>query len=439
MKLHARRTLPYAKVLFFSFIGIILALACAEGIMRATGYLVAAPGKSHNQISPADARKLRILAIGESTTADYFSEKGEGAWPRILESMLNSHGIEARVYNKGEIGSSSPFILAKLPQYLDAYDPHIVISMMGVNDNPIVRFASAETSAPWAELKKLRLFKLATWFATVWDAQLSCKIEDYEWNSSMSMNVAVNGGHKLVKASDVRSLETWLRSRLSNEADLANALAGIAGNLFNEKNFVLARTVADRAFALRPYGRLVAFWALSTNAPPNGKASPNCGEISRTLLRCRNNLPDAFLAKISNCFLKFPEAVSSVAYSSRGLELLHQPESQLGYHYRALNSLLKQRGIAHIAMQYPTLPLDTLTGYFRGEDGKIDKSFSDIVFVSNRENFLRAMQEQPYSDFFTDQFAGTWGHTTALGHRMIANSALDGVLQLNGKVSISHK
>ena len=50
--------------------------------------------------------RLRILAIGDSTTFGQYLEDHE-AWPAVLQSLLDAEGARAEVLNAGVIGMSS--------------------------------------------------------------------------------------------------------------------------------------------------------------------------------------------------------------------------------------------------------------------------------------------------------------------------------------------
>src|SRR5688500_3967863 len=91
----------------------ILILVAAEAGMRLTGFFLQLPSHQRNAIHPEDRNKLRVLALGESTTADYFLDESDGAWPRQLEAALNKGGYPARVYNEGLAGTTTALIASR--------------------------------------------------------------------------------------------------------------------------------------------------------------------------------------------------------------------------------------------------------------------------------------------------------------------------------------
>jgi hypothetical protein len=75
------------------------------------------------------------------------------------------------------------------------------------------------------------------------------------------------------------------------------------------------------------------------------------------------------------------------------------------------------KDVIYICMGYPTVSIEKFRNFFR--DTKLrDK----IIFVSNEENFKKKLESLPYYDLFVDNFGGTFGHCTALGNKLIAET-----------------
>ena len=102
--------------------------------------------------------EVRILTVGESTTAGV-PGPADQAYPRQLQEILAARSPESgpfRVFNMGAPAVTSDFVAARLPEYLERFRPHIVISMLGVNDGPAVDPAF-QTDDSWRLVKLLRL------------------------------------------------------------------------------------------------------------------------------------------------------------------------------------------------------------------------------------------------------------------------------------------
>jgi len=74
-----------------------------------------------------------ILCLGESTTGI----GRDKSWPSQLQHILNNIQDQKtfRVINKGVPGTETSSIVAKLPGYLDKYNPDFVLAMVGINDH----------------------------------------------------------------------------------------------------------------------------------------------------------------------------------------------------------------------------------------------------------------------------------------------------------------
>ena len=408
------------------------AAAVCEFALRMGGVVLSAPSNRFNAVRPEDSKKIRILALGESTTADYFS-RDISAWPRQLESRLLREGIDARVYNEGLPSTTSAMILSRVPEYLEKYRPQIVVAMMGINDADLnLRYDASPSSRLRLAISRIRLVKLARWLASSADARLRCRIES-EPARDPNFSEADREGKRLSRSLPFAEVERRLRGRISSDKDLALIYTDIV-ELFTVEGGLRftpdgnVRAYADRAFDLSPYDHRVDLWELVTLARSAAKDG-RCEQVGRKILACGGNVPDDLLSLIAGCGAGL---ASDPAFRSRGLSFQssrNEPSPQK-FHYRALHRLLQGEGVSLVAMQYPTLPVGDLESYFKGPDGRLEDSFRDIVFVANESNFSRALKSRPYSDLFVDRFRGSWGHATDLGHGLIADSAFEAVSAL---------
>ncbi len=91
--------------------------------------------------------------------------------------------------------------------------------------------------------------------------------------------------------------------------------------------------------------------------------------------------------------------------------------------YLELHRLLASRGVPLVAVQYPMRPLETLQRL-------IEASPYGVVFVDNERAFKDTLLGRPYTEIFTDLFAGDFGHLTVEGNRLLAANVAEGVLSL---------
>lgn len=90
--------------------------------------------------------------------------------------------------------------------------------------------------------------------------------------------------------------------------------------------------------------------------------------------------------------------------------------------YRALWKRVHDGGIPLVAVQYPIRRLDPLRDTLAPA--------SDVVFVDNERTFKDALVGRPYTEIFTDLFAGDFGHLTPEGNRLLAANVAEAVLTL---------
>jgi hypothetical protein len=112
-------------------------------------------------------KKLVILCIGESTTG----LGGGNSWPSQLQRILNNIQDERsfHVINKGLPGQDTSFIVKFLPEYLEKYNPHLVLAMVGINDNrfvPVKAYATKslpDNSGLLSLVEQSRTYGLIKW------------------------------------------------------------------------------------------------------------------------------------------------------------------------------------------------------------------------------------------------------------------------------------
>jgi acyl-CoA thioesterase-1 len=85
--------------------------------------------------APAEAKEVRILALGDSLTAGYGLPPGQGFVPQ-LQAVLRRNGVPAVVVNGGVSGDAVAAGRARLQWTLDGLGgkPDLVIVALGAND-----------------------------------------------------------------------------------------------------------------------------------------------------------------------------------------------------------------------------------------------------------------------------------------------------------------
>ncbi len=368
-------------------------------------------------LTPADTPKYRILALGESTTATL---RGP-AWPEYLEQLLNQHaGTEKfRVINAGVSGTTTKEVSARIDDYISLYNPHMVISMLGIND---VSYPDADIFA-------------STKYEIVRDAIVQSRV--YRFISILKRQLLGRQSKELLQraihCTDASMGETAFQ-RLDtegNETRESRLLTYISTYPFSFHGYELivdyyARNNRwtdvlewiDTAQLMDPFIRLCVMQSTT-------KEEDRLHELTRHINTMMHYI--GTMEKIAQHAQTQTRGIDASWYKQFGSLFRTQP-SDTGTYYPAIARRLYEKNIVHIAMQYPMLSL--------GELQKTLGAIDDIVYVSNEENFQKALQTHSYDEIFVDHFTGVFGHTTALGSKIIAESLVSMVLRIAQKEAL---
>jgi len=89
--------------------------------------------------------------------------------------------------------------------------------------------------------------------------------------------------------------------------------------------------------------------------------------------------------------------------------------------YIKLKDILTKENIQLVCVQYPILSVGPLRNIFKDIEG--------MFFVDNEGVFKDALKEGNPDEYFTDMFAGDFGHCTYKGNRLLAQSIADTILE----------
>ena len=88
--------------------------------------------------------------------------------------------------------------------------------------------------------------------------------------------------------------------------------------------------------------------------------------------------------------------------------------------YLKLKKILDDRGIKFVCVQYPVRNLTPLKKMFAGSE--------NVMFVDNEKVFKEAIRKSSYREYFSDLFAGDFGHCTPKGYGLLAKNIASVVL-----------
>jgi lysophospholipase L1-like esterase len=467
--------------------GVLLALGLLEAGLRIGGRLYLREQGRLNRLSVTRPNDVRILCIGESTT----QLGGSSSYPRQLERILDesSSAIDFAVVNAGVSATNTAAIRERLPGLLDDYEPHVVVAMMGINDNAQRLEERVGTiGALAARVRSLRVYRLYALLAE----HLAAEHADQPRRRDPPR---------------ARAATPWLE-QVEDSTVVAKARAAIA-----RKDHESARMLLDKILRVDPANYAAAttrvFIESQIGSPATVRrlldqveaalerrlaSSPDEARVRESLLRMYLVRAGARLDRVHELFARHPRARSatvpalllqtSQALSDRGSRRMHEgraaeagedlrlalaivPEGAFeqrarihaqiaeleqsrgapaaarehrlrarelgqlvdadhtGRNYRAIKRLLDERNVLLVAMQYPRRPLEPLRAMLGHPP--------DVVFVDNEQSFHAAAERTSYEALFVDHFAGDFGHMTAEGNRLLAENAARAILGFYGQ------
>lgn len=143
-----RRALFRLAAVLFGLAGTFLVL---EAALQTAAAALDRAGRRESHV-PVDG-EVRIACVGESTTY--------GMWPGQLEEILNrgQSGRDIRVINRGLVGIRTDGVAREIEGWLDEDRPHLVITMLGINDEGNLLVYRRGGARPWV-VEHVRTFRL---------------------------------------------------------------------------------------------------------------------------------------------------------------------------------------------------------------------------------------------------------------------------------------
>lgn len=414
--------------------GVLACFLLLEGGLRLAGFVFMQAQQARNQKALTTAGAVRVLCLGESTTA----LGGAHAYPRQLEQILNQDADERtyRVINKGVPGITTDDILMGLDVTLKKYDPHVVVAMMGINDEDgdglsweermlyssrvvrLLRLIGRHAAQSLPFTRAAREKKLFDEFMHNWEqgtsgepgkaeALFRRQLEENPDDVDAYLELA-NWYLVLDKDREALELLDEAQRKFPDHEDIMLG-RGIA-YLFQERwadaqtelyNFIQRVGYNDDAY-------MGLGWAFMRQ----GKYR-QAEEILRQNLQL--NPTDAAYGALILCYQKhgdttLAEKYSRLAEERRVRRLLPVTRDN----YRELAARLARRGIPLVAVQYPRRDVGLLQAALGEREG--------IVYVDNQASFDRAVARDDYETYFVNNFAGDFGHGTAAGNRLLAEN-----------------
>ncbi|MCM8814248.1 MAG: tetratricopeptide repeat protein [Candidatus Omnitrophica bacterium] len=383
------------KILLIGF-GILLAFVCLEIILQIGGMLVSIRSTIFNKRSAKASAAVRVLCLGESTTLNYVP---------FLEAALRQAVPELSpvVINGAVSGVTTEFIVNNLEKNIVRYCPDIVVTMMGINDSrsDVRAVRSAERS--WKIFYFLRLLGQHVG-NTVQPDPMSVKK-----NKAAVFETESSRYHLLRRAwrePDFGRKEALFKSILEKYPHDSEALMGLATAYSRENRYTEAEELLRNRLppCVWTYGELLRLH-LRQQRFADAEAC-----LAAAVSFCPSYVIDAFYMQFYQARGHDEQSLSSLQRSIRKVRSFFKRETV--ENYRRVGEILRRRGIIWICVQYPLLPVDTVRNMAGNEHG--------VFFVDNEEAFRRVVLRDGYWDYFTDNFAGLFGHLTTKGNKLLS-------------------
>lgn len=404
-----------------------------------------------------------ILALGESTTDPFIS-----SWTIQLEHMLRLRfpDRDIRIINEARGGTTTAFIASRLSGQLEHYKPDMVITMMGVNDGEsylvyqpdqmifLIRFFFEDlrvikfvrtliryylTGSGYARQEYAYVYPEATPSSTLTpvlekekelrrEGKLADAISIYDSLRGDTVydqsTVLLQLGYLRMNNGDILGAKTAFEESIALSEMNPHPYIGLGILHRNEGHIDEAISMLKKAISLDQLTEPSAYLTLATLYERKNNIPEAITMYEKGLER--NNNQDHVLGALSTLYKKTGMSDGDIQRRLRA-HATGMPDLEVDttmtfseitrYHYRFIHDILSRNHIKHVAMQYPTLTIAELRDVLSYD--------SEVLYVSNEENFKRALDEKPYETFFSDRFGITWGHATDEGNALIARQAAD--------------
>jgi len=438
---------------------LVVTIIALEIALRIGGALFLFLQERRNMTSLRRYGEYRIMCLGESTTA----LGGRDSYPSQLEEILNQRGKSTRfsVINNGIPGSGTKDLMLQLQDNIKKYRPHMVITMMGINDG----FAKHMPGQPVSNslLSYSRAYKLLQYiYLHLTRRVLPAKTDpiasinppqpppqqrypERSANVSQGFEYKERGEFSRARDSFTRAIEL---NPLDEEAYVGLGYANLELRDFPamEGSFRKVLEIDPKNYEVTVvFGQLLGALGQPAEAESLLKKAVEIDPFNESAyfeLGCLYQKQKDFTLAEEN-FIKSikinPEnskayGALAVVYQGSGKKELAEEYSRkikkvcsdyynpvTTSNYRELKKILDQNRIKLVCVQYPMRSVEPLKRIFLGEAG--------VIFVDNETIFKNKVNEDGYMEYFTDMFGGDFGHCTRKGNRLLATNIANEILK----------
>ncbi len=446
---------------FLSFTAVLLTIVCIEVALRLAGFIYIFNQTQRNRAALATKQNFRILCLGESTTAI----DGENSYPSQLERRLNQVDPKTNyaVINKGIPGRDTGYIVSQAENWVNQYQPDLVIVMMGINDPvELVSRPDSRFDVVRQFFTNLRVVKLFRWINT----GLKARVEASHKQGSLAQTRTSFKTEN--QPNPVSSQPAVNQSAPQDPSDVVKSLIVQAPNFYKEiyaiAMFALAKEDFARAeplfrrlidmhfnrmvdinlykhlgvclLAEKKYKEFVPTMEfIPVDSWSDEWVKKICTEESKVkiledvVIRRLKHEPEqtAVYDVLAACYRLVPNEKKADYYSSLARRARRSHLNMFTEkNFHELARILTNHHLPAIIMQYPLRDIDILKLYLAPV--MIDHR-DTFVFLENKKNFQDALRNHSYDSLFKDHFAGDFGHSTFQGNTLIAGNVTQTILK----------
>lgn len=471
-----KQLINWRQKIVLLLLGMFLSLVILEALLRLGGffYIFARDVRNKTSLSTFDPFQYRILCIGESTTA----LGGKDSYPAQLEKILQERvgAVHCKTINRAVPGTDTDAIVSELEYNLVKFKPHMIISMMGINDD--AGFFEPKVEGQLVHgirggkdfIKSLRaykllrlifrraLFKKALGEMCVSRAREYLDNKHYQEASKMLNEAFILNPHDpfsyilmgrcFYEQERYDEAKTYLNKAETLSLHDESALMELGWCYYDVGDFLKAEGLFQKAVKIKPrdqdiyaeFAQLYISEKLFTQAESMFleaiSLAPEQHDLYLDLGLCyfeQGRLDEAecllkealVLSKgdlIVSRYLGFiKEAQGRPAeaktYFEKASSVMEKAESMTRKNYMKLKEIAQSRNIALVCVQYPMRKVQDLKSLFQEGAG--------IIFVDNETVFKDAVNKERFEDYFQDRFGGDFGHCTPKGNRLLAENIAD--------------
>lgn len=459
---------PWLKVivnrLAVLLLGAILTIAIIEG--GANIYVMISRSAQEPHRGKLDQRALRIVALGESTTAPTMEDGQFVSWPEQLCEKINGWFLKEKIdrkcelYNLAKFGTFSPLLVSDLEHAIrsGAFQqlPDIVVSMIGINDSGVsLRFAE-DTIYKNSYFVRFVYWGLANFFcnrcyelssmsdnrAALYNRGASNPNEDRitcggevdrvlntKKLAARKSPEVIRELYSLVKKTTQSQQEPnscwtfWMGWLVSVPEDYAK----ISSDFIKQVSDIVDETIEVAGVRLYQSNRVlssvcsIALWRYHYD---EGKRV--CRKLLLKAFKSGVRLSPENIQKLAAVDGKRDREFSEYLFWNHLSVDGDSTKSRWKVARRSYQNIFRLQnefGFTVLAVQYPGMRLSLLKQNLEG----LGSNSQPVYFTSN-ENFNSIVNDENRSAYFTDMFgrgAGyEFGHTTKKGHELIAENVM---------------